>query len=93
MIPNYVIRQEFLEDDLQKLLTALRCEDVVLESQNVHRLVERTEEDGLRPDDAFREASSNLQEHVLLHADSRYKRLAHLADLNNEEGLRVAGRF
>lgn len=78
MTPDYVIRAEFMDDDLGKLLRALGCESG-FDSKNVHK--------------ADEERKAFLKRLPLRRRDETFEKLNRLAKQGNEKGLRKIKDF
>lgn len=78
MVPDYVIRNELMDQDLGRLMTVFNCSTSV-HSKNVHKGKEALERELLKKSLEF--------------GDATYRRLSKLAADVNEEGLRKAAAF
>lgn len=82
LVPDYVVRAERMEEDLGKLLEALKCEGE-FESRNVHQAEAEAEE----------ESRAFLKRLRLRMGDETFRKLNERAERGNEEGLRKVAAF
>lgn len=78
LVPDYVVRAERMEEDLGRLLEALKCEGT-FQSRNVH--------------EADEESRDFLKKLPLRMGDAAFRRLNSMAEETNEKGLRKAEAF
>lgn len=106
--PHYIISKENLEHDTRELLDALGCQNISVESDNIHEIVVdsdtlptavadiEAEEDEYVEDanitDPFEALRANITSRMV-HGDRRYRKLIERAQTQNKIGLELAKIF
>lgn len=90
--PHFIVRQEFLEEDISALLRALRCENVTLNSDNIHSVVNTTPNETEPVAKVFRDLRGNITLNMQMN-DHRYRTMVQQAQSQNIRGLLHAHKF
>lgn len=98
LVPDYVIRQDRLEEDVRALLRALRCDELQLSHDNVHSVVAANssalnDDDVDDDDDGDDEKVLRRVETLMVKGDQRFRELDALAVKRNARGLQIAAEI
>ncbi len=89
IVPQYVIRKEYLTEDLTALLNALNCEGLPIFSDNIHSTLSTKTQNYEAVIGKLRTAISK----VLRTNDYRFQKLSKLSETRNKFGLQAAAYF
>lgn len=107
--PHYIISKENLENETRSLLDALGCQNISVESDNIHEIVVDSEVVPTADADIEAEEDEDVEDELsstdpfealranitsrIVHGDRRYRKLTERAQIQNKIGLEFAKIF